>query len=147
MEKQSLPPLPMVHSDLDEYGLDPYEFRIYAHIVRRTGGKLDGECFAKLKKTAEICHMSVRKAQYALKTLCDAGLITKEQRKGKSDIYRLMPKSNWKPKKELKQIRQNVKEGKEEETAPTVVITENPTSAVNFQQPLIFTGDNQIIIL
>ncbi len=146
MEKQSLPPLPMVHSDLDEYGLDPYEFRIYAHIVRRTGGNLDGECFAKLKKTAEICHMSVRKAQYALKTLCDAGLIIKEQRKGKSDIYRLMPKSNWKPKKELKQIRQNIKESQKEETALTVTTTGSTTPGVFFQ-PLIFNGDNQIIIL
>ncbi|MEG4426306.1 MULTISPECIES: helix-turn-helix domain-containing protein [unclassified Microcoleus] len=111
--QKDLPPLPVVHSDLDEYGLDPYEFRLYAHVVRRTGGKPEGECFAKLKKTAEICHMSVRKAQYALKTLCDAGLILKEQRRGRTDVYRLTPKSNWKPKEELKQIRQKAKESKE----------------------------------
>ena len=111
--KNDLQPLPVVHSDLDEYGLDPYEFRLYAHVVRRTGGKLNGQCFAKLKKTAEICHMSVRKAQYALKTLCDAGLILKEQRRGITDVYRLTPKSNWKPKEELKQIRQKAKESKE----------------------------------
>jgi hypothetical protein len=92
-------PLPLVHSDLDEYGLDPYEFRLYAHVVRRTGGKLHGECFAKLKKTAEICHMSVRKAQYALKTLCDAGLILKEQRRGRTDVYRLTPKATGSQKK------------------------------------------------
>lgn len=110
--KKDLMPLPLVHSDLDEYGFDPYEFRIYAHIVRRTGGKLDGKCFAKLKKTAEICKMSVRKTQYALKTLCDAGLILKEQRKGRSDIYRLAPKSNWKPKEQLQDIRQKAKESK-----------------------------------
>ena len=109
-------PLPLVHSDLDEYGLDPYEFRLYAHVVRRTGGKLHGECFAKLKKTAEICHMSVRKAQYALKTLCDAGLILKEQRRGRSDVYRLTAKSNWKPKEQLKQIRQKAKESKVEDS-------------------------------
>jgi DNA-binding transcriptional regulator PaaX len=108
-------PLPLVRSDLDEYGLDPYEFRIYAHVVRRTGGKLTGECFAKLKKTSEICHMSVRKAQYALKTLCDAGLLVKEQRRGRTDVYRLTPKSNWKPKEELKDIRQKAKESKVEE--------------------------------
>ncbi len=114
--KNDLQPLPVVHSDLDEYGLDPYEFRLYAHVVRRTGGKLHGECFAKLKKTAEICHMSVRKAQYALKTLCDAGLILKEQRRGRTDVYRLTPKSNWKPKEELKQIRQKAKESKVEDS-------------------------------
>lgn len=62
-----------VHNLLDEYGLDPYEFRIYAHAVRRTGGKLNGKYFASLSKTAEICQMSVRKAQYALKFLCEAG--------------------------------------------------------------------------
>ncbi|MBD2481506.1 helix-turn-helix domain-containing protein [Planktothrix sp. FACHB-1365] len=99
----------MVHSDLDEYGLDPYEFRIYAHVVRRTGGKYHGECFAKLKKTAEICKMSVRKAQYSLKTLCEAGLLLKEERKGRTDIYKLAPKSSWKPKEELEKIRQQVK--------------------------------------
>jgi len=114
--RQSSLPLPLVHSDLDDYGLDPYEFRIYAHIVRRTGGKLDGECFAKLKKTAEICNMSVRKAQYALKTLCDAGLILKDQRKGRTDIYRLAPKSNWKPKQELEEIRQKAKQSKADDS-------------------------------
>ncbi|WP_293342354.1 helix-turn-helix domain-containing protein [Microcoleus sp. CAWBG58] len=114
--QNDLQPLPVVHSDLDEYGLDPYEFRLYAHVVRRTGGKLNGQCFAKLKKTAEICYMSVRKAQYALKTLCDAGLILKEQRRGRTDVYRLAPKSNWKPKEELKQIRQKAKESKVEDS-------------------------------
>lgn len=101
--------LPLVHSDLDDYGLDPYEFRIYAHVVRRTGGKYHGECFAKLKKTAEVCKMSVRKAQYSLKTLCEAGLLLKEERKGRTDIYKLAPKSYWKPKEELEKIRQQVK--------------------------------------
>lgn len=111
-DRNSLPPLPLVHSDLDEYGLDPYEFRIYAHIVRRTGGKLNGVCFAKLEKTAEICKMSVRKAQYALKTLCDAGLILKEQRRGRTDVYKLALRNNWKPKEELEEIRRKVKESK-----------------------------------
>ena len=114
-DSQSRKPLPLVRSDLDEYGLDPYEFRIYAHVVRRTGGKLDGKCFATQKKTADICKMSVRKVQYALKTLCEAGLLQKEERKGRTDIYRLTPRSAWKPKDELKQIRQKAKESKPEE--------------------------------
>lgn len=71
-----------VHNLLDEYGLDPYEFRIYAHAVGRTGGKLDGKYFASLSKTAEICQMSVRKAQYALKFLCEAGFLTRKNGKG-----------------------------------------------------------------
>lgn len=98
-----------IHSDLDESGLDPYEFRIYAHVVRRTGGRLNGECFASLKKTGEICNMSVRKAQYALKFLCDAGFLEKEQRQGRTDVYKLTPSSKWKPKEDLDRIRETVK--------------------------------------
>ena len=113
--EDSRKPLPLVRSDLDEYGLDPYEFRIYAHVVRRTGGKLNGKCFATQKKTADICKMSVRKVQYALKTLCEAGLLQKEERKGRTDIYRLTPTSAWRPKEELKEIRKRAKESKPDE--------------------------------
>ncbi|OKH40152.1 helix-turn-helix domain-containing protein [[Phormidium ambiguum] IAM M-71] len=79
-----------VHADLDLYGLSPYEFRLYAHIARR------GECFASLETTAKICKMSVRKAQYALKTLEKLGLVQKTVRKGKTDIYELTPRKCWK---------------------------------------------------
>lgn len=105
------PPLPMVHSALDEYGLDPYEFRIYAHIVRRTGGKLDGECFAKLEEIAKTCQMSVRKAQYSLAVLVDAGFITKESRRGRTDTYKLLPRSNWVDEFHLPIIREKVRYG------------------------------------
>ena len=74
-----------VHSDLDEAGLDVYEFRLLAHIARR------GECFASLTKTADICKMSVRKAQSTLKSLEKRGFIQKEKRKGSTDIYKLAP--------------------------------------------------------
>lgn len=79
-----------VHSDLDLYGLSPYEFRLYAHIARR------GQCFSNLNTTAKICKMSVRKAQYALKNLESWGLVEKTIRKGKTDIYELTPRSKWK---------------------------------------------------
>jgi len=74
-----------VHSDLDEAGLDVYEFRLLGHIARR------GKCFATLTTTAKICKMSVRKAQSTLKSLENRGLIQKEQRKGSTDIYKLAP--------------------------------------------------------
>ncbi|MEA5595643.1 helix-turn-helix domain-containing protein [Rivularia sp. UHCC 0363] len=97
-----------VHNVLDEYGLDPYEFRIYAHAVRRTGGKLNGEYFASLTKTAEICQMSVRKAQYALKFLCEAGFLTQEKRKGRTDVYRMTHSKNWVNPEGLDAIREKV---------------------------------------
>lgn len=74
-----------VHSALDEAGLDVYEFRLLAHIARR------GNCFASLAKTADICKMSVRKAQSTLKSLEKGGFIQKEKRKGSTDIYKLAP--------------------------------------------------------
>lgn len=59
-KEPSNPVLPLVRSDLDDYGLTPHEFRVYAHIVRRTGG-IDGECFARLELIAALCEMSVRR--------------------------------------------------------------------------------------
>ena len=106
------PPLPMVHSLFDDYGLDVYEFRIYSHIVRRTGGKLYNECFATLKKMATMCKMSVRKAQYALAALCEAKFIEKVPRRGRTDIYKLKPMSEWKSKDELTSIRKRIKNKK-----------------------------------
>lgn len=97
-----------VHNLLDEYGLDPYEFRIYAHAVRRTGGKLDGKYFASLSKTAEICQMSVRRAQYSLKFLCEAGFLTQEKRTGRTDEYRVTPVSQWASRENLESIREAV---------------------------------------
>ena len=72
-----------VHSVLDEAGLNVYQFRLLGHIARR------GFCFASLDTTAKICQMSIRKAQYTLKELEQKGLIVKQARKGRTDIYRL----------------------------------------------------------
>lgn len=87
-----------VHADLDLYGLSPYEFRIYAHIARR------GKCYSNLNTTANICKMSVRKAQYALKALESLGLVKKVIRKGKTDIYELTPRSQWKQPEYLTEL-------------------------------------------
>lgn len=102
-----------IHNVLDEYGLDPYEFRLYAHIVRRTGGKTEGVCFASLRKTAEICKMSMRKAQQAIKVLIQANLVTQNKRRGRTDEYRVTPVSDWVSKDQLDKIRKIVKTAKD----------------------------------
>lgn len=99
-----------IHNFLDEYGLDPYEFRLYAHIVRRTGGKPEGVCFASLRKTAEICKMSMRKAQQAMKVLIKANLVTQTKRTGRTDEYRVTSVNNWASKDELDKIRKDAEE-------------------------------------
>jgi hypothetical protein len=106
-----------VHNYLDEYGLDPYEFRVYAHMVRRTGGKPDGVCFASLSKTAGICQMSVRKAQQAIKVLTQANLLSQSKRKGRTDEYRVVPTAQWVKSSELELIRKAVASGKAKEVS------------------------------
>jgi hypothetical protein len=97
-----------LHQFLDEYELDPYEFRVYAHVVRRTGGKTQGEFFASLNKTSEICQISVRKLQYALKFLYEAGFLEQDKRRGRTDIYTLTPTKDWVKKEDIVAIRARV---------------------------------------
>jgi DNA-binding MarR family transcriptional regulator len=99
-----------VISQLDDYGLDPYEFRVYGHITRRTGGRIDGQAFASIKKMAEMCKMSPRKLQYALKVLCAAGLLAKEEDSHRrTNIYKLTRQKDWVHKEQLENIREKVK--------------------------------------
>jgi DNA-binding MarR family transcriptional regulator len=101
-----------LRSELDDYGLDVYEFRVLAHIARRQGkGKDDTPkgCFARQKTIAETCNMSPRRAQDALRVLCGAGLIERQQRDGTTNIYTIAPASQWKPPSELEEIRKTWK--------------------------------------
>ena len=104
-----------IHNFLDEYGLDPYEFRLYAHIVRRTGGKPGGVCFATIAKIAEICKMSSRKAQQAIKVLKEAKFIKQDKRPGRTDEYRVVPASEWVSREELVEVRQRLKDSPQKE--------------------------------
>lgn len=81
-----------VHKELDDFGLDPYSFRIYSRIVRRAG---KGEAFESNKHMAEGCRMSLAQTKRSLKTLTDHGLVIKEQRPGTTCIYRVAPRRNW----------------------------------------------------
>jgi predicted transcriptional regulator len=109
-----------VRSELDEYGLDVYEFRVLAHVARREGKTKQGTsrgCFAKQKTIAEICDMSHRKAQSALSVLCDAGLLEKQSQRGSTNIYRVAPPSKWKDPKELPKIREKYSSSKKTTTS------------------------------
>jgi hypothetical protein len=94
----SRPDAPMfVHSDLDDLGLDPFAFRVYATICRRagdTGGEFY-ESVVKMSKRLRIGHVRARRA---LDDLEAAGLIVSEPRLGQVTRYRLAPRSAWKVK-------------------------------------------------
>ena len=55
-----------VRREIDDYGLDPYEFRIYARITRRAG---NGEAWESLANMASACPMSLSRARLALQIL------------------------------------------------------------------------------
>lgn len=93
-----------VHSALDEYGLNLYEFRILAHVARREG-KTRG-CDAAQGKMAKVCGMSQRMVLEVLAVLCDAQILRKEKTDGRrTNTYRLNPASKWKDPSELDAIR------------------------------------------
>lgn len=80
-----------VKSEIDDYGLDPYEFRIYARIVRRAGR---GDAWESIPNMAKACMMSESRVRLALQLLEAAGLIESHERCGYSTVRRLTPKAN-----------------------------------------------------
>jgi DNA-binding transcriptional ArsR family regulator len=83
-----------VHSDIDDLGLDPFAFRVYATICRRAGDT-GGEFYESVNKMAERVGMSIRRARRALRDLEALGLIDGEERRGQTTRYRLTPRSSW----------------------------------------------------
>ena len=55
-----------VKRKIDDYRLDPYEFRIYAWITRRTG---NSEAWESLANMASACCMSLSRARKTLQIL------------------------------------------------------------------------------
>jgi hypothetical protein len=87
-----------INSELDDYGLDPYEFRIYARIARRAGKKSD--CFESVPEMAKGCRMSTGKVKHCLAKLLRLNLVTRESISGKASHYKLTDPSEWKEQNE-----------------------------------------------
>lgn len=87
-----------VSQAIDTYGLDPYEFRVLAHVARRAGKTA---CTASQDTIADACGINKRKVMKALQILCDAGILSKT-RTGRTNHYSLQKSSQWKPPSELR---------------------------------------------
>lgn len=96
-----------IHSELDDYGLTPIEFRIYARLARRAGQH--GKHSESIPNMAREFEVSIRTIQYTLKVLVACRLITRHPRAGKTDEYSLNPRSVWRNKSELAAVRVQVK--------------------------------------
>lgn len=80
--------------ELDDAGLNPYQFRIYNRIARRSGGG-DHACTESLANMAAGCQMSVRTAIRAVKVLTERRFIRRIKRNGETSHYALLDKSKW----------------------------------------------------
>lgn len=92
-------------SKLDDYGLDPYEFRIYVRIARRASL---GQAWESESNMAIACRMSVDKVKHSLQTLIAHNLIHRESRSGATVIYRLTSSKSWLPPIQVEQKTKDV---------------------------------------
>lgn len=83
-----------IHSRLDDYGLTPHQFRVYAHLARRASS---GAAWPAVATIATICQIHPKTVRDALRVLVVHRLITREPRPGKTPLYRLTPAAQWHP--------------------------------------------------
>lgn len=95
-----------VGRDIDDYGLDPYEFRLYARISRRAGSS---EAWESIANMARACCMSLSRARIALQLLELAGLIESVERPGYSTLRRLTPQHKWVSPERLQELRKFIR--------------------------------------
>ncbi len=96
--KQRRENLLWLHSDLDDAGLDPFTFRIYAHLARRA--ESTGRAWPKVADIAEACKISPRMVGECLKKLVDERLIVivgglGANGGGKRNVYHLVARNEW----------------------------------------------------
>ena len=83
-----------VHSELDDLGLDVYEFRIYAHLARRANGK--AKAWPGITSMSGSCRMKRHTVIRAIHQLEERGLIRVVRKSGGLSEYVLTAPSGWK---------------------------------------------------
>lgn len=88
-----------IPSELDDYGLDPFTFRVFCHISRRagTGGR---EFYEGDKTAAAHCCMDLKTYRKAKHLLEKMGMILIEKRPGQTALIQLQHHKNWNDKPE-----------------------------------------------
>ncbi|ODH03071.1 hypothetical protein A4S05_20985, partial [Nostoc sp. KVJ20] len=94
----------------DDYPLESSEFRLYAHIQRRSG--VSG-CFESIPKMAKHCYIALKTAKNAIKLLLAAGMIEIQERIGTTNIYTPTSPSLWVSPDQIQLLRSQIKTTKE----------------------------------
>jgi predicted transcriptional regulator len=96
-----------ISNAIDTYGLDPYEFRVLAHVARRAG---QGTCNASQETIANSCGINKRRVMASLQTLCTLKILKKVKSTGRSNHYKLQPSSQWERPTKLQEIKAKAKQ-------------------------------------
>lgn len=83
----------LVHYELDDAGLTPAEFRIYAHLARRAAK--EGRAWPGRDSMAKVCAMSKRTVTRAILALEKHGMLVVKRAEGQRSIYILTRRSSW----------------------------------------------------
>lgn len=83
-----------IHSELDDAGLTPAEFRVYAHIARRAGS--DG-AYPGIDSMAEVCRLAKATVIDAVRMLESRKMIFVKREEGQRNRYHLTRQSAWQP--------------------------------------------------
>lgn len=81
-----------IHSSLDDAGLTPQQFRLFAHLSRRAGE--DG-CFSSVDNMAEVCKMHPDTVRECQKVLLEKCMIRKHERPGRTTIWEICQPKEW----------------------------------------------------
>lgn len=82
-----------IPSELDDFGLDPYQFRVYCRLARRAGS--GGNCWESVNNIAKACKMNRKTVMQSIAALLSFGMLRQEKRAGKSDLYKLTSSKFW----------------------------------------------------
>jgi len=92
---------------LDDYPLDPYEFRVMCRIVRREGN--GSVLFESVPNMAEKLSINHHRVRLALKCLEAYGLVKSKERKGQTTEYQSVEKvTKWLEPKKVEAKRQEI---------------------------------------
>ncbi|MFZ4695995.1 MAG: helix-turn-helix domain-containing protein, partial [Verrucomicrobiia bacterium] len=87
-----------VHSELDDAGLAPQDFRIYAHLARRANGS---QAWPSVATMTKVCRIARNRVREGIATLTRLGLLKVVHRKqgdgsNATNLYVLTRKTEWK---------------------------------------------------
>ena len=84
-----------IHSLVDDARLSPFTLKVYAHLARRAG---NGAAWPSVEGMAEHCGMAVNTVKKAINDLLDRGMLAKQERPGRTNLYFLTKPSQWTPR-------------------------------------------------